>query len=123
MLQNQFTVADLMAIELKAQLVCQQRLQKRLALDELQAGDIPTVEMQKIESVIDELYIALAVGCRLGMGESRQPNLIDAAEFPIEVSALDVEVCKRCNGAWIFVGPIKAGPSQQLHAPVDSRLI
>ena len=51
-----------------------------------------------------------------------QPSLVDAAEFTIEVSGLDVQVGERCNGAWIFAGPIEAGPSQQLHAPVlDAR--
>src|ERR1700722_7490832 len=111
-----------MAIELKAQLVCEQRFQKRLALDELKAGDVPTVEMQEIESVIDELHIAFAVGRRLCVGESRQPSLIHAAEFPVEVSGPDVELQERCDSAWIFVGPVEAGPGQQLHAPVvDAR--
>jgi hypothetical protein len=55
-------------------------------------------------------------------GESQQPSLIDAAEFAIDVSGLDVEIRERYDGARIFVGPIEAGPSQQLHAPVvDAR--
>ena len=78
--------------------------------------------MQEIESVIDELHLAFAVGRRLGVGEGRQASLIDAAEFAIEISGLDVQVRERCDGAWIFVGPVEAGPSQQLHAPVvDAR--
>ena len=122
MFQNEFAVAGLMAIELKTRLTCEQRFQKRLALDELKGRNIPTIEMQEIESVIDELHIAFAVGRRLGVGESRQPSLIHAAEFAIEVSGLDVQARERGDGAWIFVGPIEAGPSQQLHAPVvDAR--
>src|SRR3984885_146678 len=101
-----------MAIELKARLTCEQRFQNRLALDELKAGDVPSVEMQEIESVIDELHIALAVGRRLGVGEGRQPNIIHAAEFPVEVSGLDVQVPKRCYGARVFAAPVEAGPSQ-----------
>src|ERR1700735_2616489 len=107
-----------MAVELKARLVFEQRLQKRLALDELKPRDVPTVEMQEIESVIDELHIVFAVGRGLGVGGSRQPSLINAAEFAIDVSGLDVEVRERCNGAWIFVGPVEAGSSQQLDAPI-----
>ena len=52
----------------------------------------------------------MAVGRRLGVGEGRQPSLIHAPEFPIDVSSLDVEVRERGNGAWIFVGPVEAGP-------------
>ena len=37
MLQDEFAVACLVAVELKAGLVCDQWLQKRLALDELKA--------------------------------------------------------------------------------------
>jgi hypothetical protein len=51
-----------MAIELKARFVCHQRLQKRLALDELKAGDVPSVEMQKIERIIDEPRSTFAIG-------------------------------------------------------------
>ena len=43
MLQDEFAVACLMAIELKAGLVCDQRLKKRLALDERQTRDVPAV--------------------------------------------------------------------------------
>jgi hypothetical protein len=71
------TVASLMAVELKTRLVDEQRFQKRLALDELKAGDVPSVEMQKIESIIDERHIAFAVSGRLGVGEIRQPSVID----------------------------------------------
>jgi hypothetical protein len=78
--------------------------------------------MQEIESVIDEVHVAFAVGGGLGVGESRQPSLVHAAEFPVEVSGVDVQVRERCNGAWIFVGPIEAGPSEQLDAVVvDAR--
>ena len=109
MLQDELAVAGLMTVELKARLVDKQWLQKRLALDELKPRDVPTVEMQEIESVIDEVHIVFAVGRGLGVGESRQPSLINAAEFAIDVSGLDVEVRERCNGAWIFVSPVEAG--------------
>ena len=69
MLEDEFTVADLVAVKLKAELVDEQWLQKRLALDELKTRNVPTVEMQEIKSVIDELHIAFAVGRRLGVGE------------------------------------------------------
>ena len=119
-----------MAVELKARLACEQRFQKRFALDELKAGDVASVEMQKIESIIDELHIAFAVGRGLGVGESRQSSLIDAAEFPIDVSGLNVQVRERCDSDRIFVGPVEAGPKSAVARarcrcapPCDSRLI
>jgi hypothetical protein len=78
--------------------------------------------MQEIEGVTDEPHLTLAVGRRLGIREAWHASLIDAAELAIDVSGLDVEICERCNGAWILVGPIEAGPSQELYASiVDAR--
>jgi hypothetical protein len=61
---------------------------KRLALDERRRGDIPTVEMQEIESVIDKLHRALAVGGRLCLREARQSSVVDAAEVAVDVGGL-----------------------------------
>jgi hypothetical protein len=47
--QDEFAVTRLVAVELKAGLPCDQWLKQRLALDELQTREIPTVEMQEIE--------------------------------------------------------------------------
>jgi hypothetical protein len=69
-----------MAIELKARLACSRRLKKRLALDERKARDVATVDMQEIESVIDEVHSTFAVGRRLGIGEARQSVVFDAAQ-------------------------------------------
>jgi hypothetical protein len=56
------------------------------------------------------------------VSKSWQASLINAAEFAIEISGLDVQVRQSCDGAWVFAGPVEAGPSQQLHAPVvDAR--
>ncbi len=41
MLQDEFAVACVVTIELKAWLVCDQRLEKLLALDERKLGDVP----------------------------------------------------------------------------------
>jgi hypothetical protein len=46
--------------------------------------------MQEIEGVIDEPHLTLAVGHRLYIREAWQASLIDAAEFAVEVSGLDV---------------------------------
>jgi hypothetical protein len=57
-----------------------------------------------------------------GYGEARRPGVVDAAEFAIEISVLDIQVRERCDGAGIFVGPIEAGPSQELYVSiVDAR--
>ena len=47
MLQDDLAIACLMAVELKASLVREQRLQKRLALDELKIRDVQAVEVQE----------------------------------------------------------------------------
>ena len=81
-------VARLMAVELNAGLVRDQRLKKRLALDERQIRDVLAIKMQEIEGVIDEPHLALAVGRRLGVGEAGQSGVVDAAEFAIDVGGL-----------------------------------
>jgi hypothetical protein len=43
-LQDEFAITCLMAIELKAGLVRDQRLKQRLALDKRQARDVPAIE-------------------------------------------------------------------------------
>jgi hypothetical protein len=63
--QDEFTVAYVVAVELKAGLTRDQGLKEGFALDEGNRGDIATVEMQEIEGVIDEPHSALAVGRRL----------------------------------------------------------
>jgi hypothetical protein len=47
---DQLSVARLVAVELKVGNCRDQRLKKRLALDERQTGDVAAVEMQEIES-------------------------------------------------------------------------
>ena len=74
--------------------------------------------MQKIEGVVDEMHAALAVGGRLGMGEARQPGLVDAAELAVEIGRLHVHVGERCDGARVFGGPVEAGPGEQLYAAI-----
>ena len=110
-----------MAVVLKARLVCRERLEKRLALDELKVRDIPTVEMQEIESVIDEPSAPLAISRRLRMGEARQSGIIDATEFPVDVGGLDIWIRERCNGAWIFLSPVESGASQASRTPLSMR--
>ena len=65
MFQNKLAVTCFMAIELKARLVLDQRLEKGFALDELKGRDISIVNMQEIESVIDEVHAAFAIRRRL----------------------------------------------------------
>ena len=49
-LQDELAVACVVAIELKAGLVCDQRLKKRLALDEPKLRNIPSAKMENIEA-------------------------------------------------------------------------
>ena len=75
--------------------------------------------MQKIEGVVDEPNLALAVGRGLGVGEARQSGVVDAAELAVEIGGLHLE---RRDGVRIFVGPVEPRPGQQLHAAiVDTR--
>jgi hypothetical protein len=53
-LQDEAAVAHLVAVELKARLVGEQRLEQHLALDERQPRDVLADEMQKIEGIVDE---------------------------------------------------------------------
>ncbi len=65
---------------------------------------------------------ALSVGGRLSQREARQSIVANAAEFAVEVGALDRHLCESCRDARIFLAPVEPGPRQQLHAPmVDAR--
>jgi hypothetical protein len=87
-LQDEFAVARLMALELKARLPCDQGLKKRFALDERQIRDFPGVKVQEIEAVKDDPRIARAVGHSLGVGEARQSGVVKAAELAVDVGGL-----------------------------------
>jgi hypothetical protein len=95
-------------------------IKERLALHEPKIRDIPTVEMQEIESVIDEPHLTPAVG-RLSVGEARQSPLVDPAEFAVDIGGLHVEACERRDRAWIFLGPVEPGPGQQLCTALSMR--
>ena len=120
--QDKLAVAGLMPVELKARLVRGQRLKKRLALEERQGGNVPPVQVQEIEGVIDEARPSLAVGRGLGLGEARQSGLVDPAELAVDIGGLRRHVGERSYGAWIFARPIEAGSGEELHtAVVDAR--
>jgi hypothetical protein len=73
MAEDESAIASLMAIELDAERVCDQRLQQRLTLGERKTRDVATIKMQKIEGVIDELHVALGVGRGLGVEKLGNP--------------------------------------------------
>jgi hypothetical protein len=75
-------------------------------------------DVQEIESVIDEINVALAVRGGLGVGEARQSSVVDPAEFAIEIGGLHVHAGERCNGARILGRPVEAGPGQELNAAI-----
>jgi len=107
---------------LKAWLVCDQRFKQRLAIGEPKARDVPTLEMQEIESVIDEQRGALAIGRRLRLGEARQTSVVDATEFAVGIGGLYVQVRECGDGARIFVCPVEPGAGEQLDVTVlDAR--
>jgi len=65
---------------------------------------------------------ALAVRRRVRLGEARQPGVINAAEFAVDVSCVHPHIGERRDRARIFVGLVEAGPSQKLHsAVIDAR--
>jgi hypothetical protein len=45
-LQDEFAIACIVAVELKARLTCEQLFRKRFALDELKVRNVRSVEMQ-----------------------------------------------------------------------------
>ena len=88
----EFAIAGVVAVELKAELVGDQRLEQRLPLDERQPQGILAVKVEEVEGVVDEPRAAFAVGCSLGAGEAGQFGVIDAAEFAVEIGGLHVQV-------------------------------
>ena len=84
-------------------------------MSERKDRNVPTLDMQKIEGVIDEMYVALAVRRRLCL---RETLFIDAAEFAVEIGGLDVHILESLDGSRIFGGPVEAGPGQELHTSI-----
>jgi hypothetical protein len=64
---------------LKAGLVRNQWLEQRFAPNQRQARDVPSANVQEIESVIDEVHAALPVGRRLRLCKARPSSVVDAA--------------------------------------------
>ena len=122
MLQDKLAVAGFVAIELKTRLVRSQRLKQRLALEERQGRNVPTVQVQEIEGVIDEAHAAFAVGRSLGLGKARQSGLVDPAELAVDIGGLRLHIRRAPRWRRIFGGPIEAGSGEELHtAVVDAR--
>ena len=68
------------------------------------------------------MHPALAVGRRLSLSKTRQPGIVDAAEFAVKIGGLHIQVRKRGDDARIFGRPVEPGPGQQLRmAIVDTR--
>jgi hypothetical protein len=82
MLQDKFAIAWVVAVELKAGLADDQGLEQRLALGEWHIRDVAAVQMQDVETVVDDMNAALAVACGLGLGEARQAVVVDAQSSP-----------------------------------------
>jgi hypothetical protein len=119
---DEFAVACLMAVERKAGLARDQQVKERLALDERQSHEIPTVNVQEIESVIDKPDPALAVGRRLNWAKLGNPASSTPQSSPSMLSSFRPHIGKSLDDAWIFVGPVEPGPSQELPAAmIDTR--
>src|SRR5580698_5389893 len=67
---------------------------------------------------IDEPHLALAIRRRLRLREARQSRLVDATELAVEIGGLYVQVRKRLNEAWIFLGPVEPSAGQQLRTAI-----
>jgi hypothetical protein len=117
MLADEFAVACLVVVELKAGNAVHQRFQERFALDERQTGCVPPIQMQKIESVVDERHPAFTIARGLGLRKARQSVVANPAQFSVQIGTLRPHIREGSYDARIFVTPIEAGPRQQLHAP------
>ena len=82
---DQFSIARLLAVELEVGNCRDQRLKKRLALDERQTRDDSAVEVQEIESEIDKANPARAIARGLGLRKARQPVVAYPAQFAVEI--------------------------------------
>ena len=82
MLADEFSVAGLMVVELKSGDAGNQRLQKRLALDERKTGGIASVQVQEIEGEVIEVakaggqnyYVIEQDGERLAVPAGEKPE-------------------------------------------------
>jgi hypothetical protein len=74
------------------------RVKQRLALDEWKLRDVPIGQVQKFERVMDEMHIALAVGCGLRLRKTRQSAVVNAAELAVDIGGLHIEV-RECTMA------------------------
>jgi hypothetical protein len=111
MLSDDLAVASLMGVELQAGRSSDQRLQQRLAFDERQApAYVPAIEVQKIESVIDEADAALAVARGLRLRKARQAIVANPAQLAVEEGCLRPDLCQSSGDARIFVGPVEPCP-------------
>ena len=104
MLEDKFSVACLVAIELKAGLVGDQRLKQRLAFDELKVPDVTAIKVQEVERIVDE---PLAVSCRLRSRKVRQSGVVVAAEFAVKIGGLHFQIRGRRDGARVFSGSVR----------------
>jgi hypothetical protein len=52
------------------------------------------------------------------VSEARQSAVVDAAEFAVKIGGLRLHICKRPDGSWIFLAPVKPSPSQELRAAI-----
>ena len=85
-------------------------------------GGVPTVEMEKIESVVDKAHAALAVARGLRLRKAGQAILANAAQLAVEISCLRTDLRQLGDDARILVGPIEARPREQSRpAALDSR--
>ena len=91
-LADEFAIACLMAVELNAGRVRDQRVQQRLALDKRQARDVTAIKMQKIEGVVDEPHGAPAVARGLSLRKARQSIVPDTAQFAVEIGSFDPQL-------------------------------
>jgi hypothetical protein len=76
-LEDKFSVACLVAIELKAGLVGDQRLKQRLAFDELKVPDVTAIKVQEVERIVDEplaVIVVAYVRAKFGNPASSSPQ-------------------------------------------------
>ena len=77
-----------MAVESQARDISNDRLQRRLALNEWQAGGVTAIKMQKVEGIKDQARTPLPVRSGLGFSEAWKAVGPDAAQFTVEIGCL-----------------------------------
>src|SRR5262249_26696069 len=108
-----FAVSDRTALRLS-----HQPRQFDFALDQRQGGQIASIEMEKIEDIIDEALALARLQRRLQLGKTRNAFLVLDHDLAFDQLPPRRQPGKGCGVVWKFFVPIEAFAGEQADAAV-----